>query len=338
MHEILKIKISSLILFILPFVAILLPVFTLNHIVTYDQDWFPQGKVGEYIIECNEQNSFCSKLSSSKDNFRPTKLTECSLLAYKTIYTANNKEINGKQAKLLKENKKKFYYEIIKTNETNSHCIKNSKTYFLYKLIPSAENIFVYWKNNADVGVSKTVNPFINGETSISNIVKRVPFNFIFKPLMFIASFFMLIYWISYRSFFLRNSVKQNNKFVYFGILSSFCLFFHVFFLGTNIDIPAFDKIRKLILVLFIVFEVLAEFFLARRIYINKEYLKNIMNENIIKFKMIFVYIVLTITILSFIYGIYFNPTSKFNNILEWNYFIFLLFFYFLSAIIWKKN
>ena len=259
MHEILKIKISSLILFILPFIAILLPVFALNHIITYDRDSFPQGKIGEYKIECNKQNNLCSNFSS-EDEIGPTKLTECSLFYYKKIYTNNIKEISGNEARSLKDNKKKFNFEIIKTNEVNPTCIKISKLYFLYKLIPYAENIFVHWKNNADVGVSKTINPFINGETSISNIVKRVPFNFIFKPLMFIASFFMLIYWITYRSFFLKNNIKQNNKFVYFGILSSFCLFFHVFFLGTSIDIPIFDSIRKLILLLFILFEILAEF------------------------------------------------------------------------------
>jgi hypothetical protein len=337
MNEILKIKISSLILFFFPLIAILLPIFILNHIISYDQDWFPQAKVGEYKIECNEQNNFCTNLSS-KNQSVPLKLTDCTLIYYKKIYTANKKEISGNDATSLRKEKKKFNYEIHKTNKKNTECIKYSKLYFLYKLSPIAENIFVYWKNNADLGTSHTISPFTSGETSISNIVKRVPFNFIFKPLMFITSFFMFIYWFTYRSFFIKNNFNQNNKFFLFGILSSLCLFFHVYFLGTNIDVPIFDKIRRLVLLLFIIFEVLAEFFLARRIFVNKEYLENIMNEKIIKFKMIFVYTILIITMLSFIYVVFFETTNNFNNILEWNYFIFLIFFYFLSSIIWKKN
>ena len=61
------------------------------------------------------------------------------------------------------------------------------------------------------------------------------------------------------------------------------------------------------------------------------------MKKSIILSKIIFVYVAVLITIISLTYMALFDPTYKFNNILEWNYFIFLIFFYALSVVIWKK-
>ena len=61
------------------------------------------------------------------------------------------------------------------------------------------------------------------------------------------------------------------------------------------------------------------------------------MKKSIILSKIIFVYVAVLITITSLAYMALFDPTYKFNNILEWNYFVFLIFFYALSAVIWKK-
>ena len=53
MKEILKIKISAIILFIFPILAILLSLFALNHINSFDQDILPLGKITENKkIEC----------------------------------------------------------------------------------------------------------------------------------------------------------------------------------------------------------------------------------------------------------------------------------------------
>ena len=189
-----------------------------------------------------------------------------------------------------------------------------------------------------DFGIAKSVNPFIKGETSISNIVKRYPFNYIFKPLMYITSILMCIYWINYYIFFKKNNLHKNNKFLIFGIMSSVLLFLHVFFLGTNYEIPNFQKIRRAIIVSFIFSEILAEFFLASKIYRLRFNLSNLMREKIILTKMIFVCTLIAITAISLVYMILFDPAETFNNILEWNYFCFLLFFYFLSSIIWKNK
>ena len=344
MKEILKIKISAIILFIFPILGILLSLFALNHINSFDQDILLLGKITENKkIECTSQdNILCTKYATNNDLKKKYKLTDCSLDYYKYIYIYKNKEIANYRfddlTVLDNYKNKKYYFKAIKTNKKNNICIKYSKIYFLYKLFPKLENIFLYWKFNADVGTTEVINPFLYGEVSISNVVKRIPFNFIFKPLMYGASFFMMIYWLNYRSFFIKNNLKLNNRFVFFGVFSSIFLFLHVLFLGNNFDIPYFQKIRRLVIILFILFEILAEFFLAKKIYYNKYFLIDLMKIKIVNLKIIFVYTVIFITFASLAYMIIFDPSGRFNNILEWNYFIFLTLFYFLSAIIWKKK
>ena len=62
------------------------------------------------------------------------------------------------------------------------------------------------------------------------------------------------------------------------------------------------------------------------------------MKKSIILSKIIFVYVAVLITIISLTCMALFDQQHKFNNDLEWNYFIFLIFFYDLSGIIWKKT
>ena len=155
---------------------------------------------------------------------------------------------------------------------------------------------------------------------------------------MYITSILMSIYWINYYIFFKKNNLHENNKFLVFGIMASVLLFLHVFFLGTSYEIPNFEKIRRAIIALFILNEILAEFFLANKIYRLRFSLFEKMKQKIILTKMIFVCTLVVITAICLVYMILFNPTHVFNNILEWNYLCFLLFFYFLSSIIWKNK
>jgi hypothetical protein len=343
MKEIKIIKLVSFLLFVIAISALLFILFATNHLVSYGQETFPYGIQKEQKFTCNESNDFCRNIPKTK-----VKLSECSLNKYKNVYRKNGVVINpnahpvGMSTKAFLNFKKiendQYDWEMILTDENNNQCIKFSKIYFLYKSFPKLENLYFYWQAKVDFGISKSVNPFIKGETSISNIVKRYPFNYIFKPLMYITSILMSIYWINYYIFFKKNNFHENNKFLIFGIMSSVLLFLHVFFLGTSYEIPNFQKIRRAIIASFILSEILAEFFLASKIYRLKLNLFKIMRQKIILTKMVFVCTLMAITVISLVYIILYDPTQAFNNILEWNYFCFLLFFYLLSSIIWKKK
>ena len=149
----------------------------------------------------------------------------------------------------------------------------------------------------------------------------------------------MILYWLTYqRIFWSITEIKKINKFTIFGTLSGVFLFFHIFFLGTTIDNEIFNKIRKLILVLFILFEILAQFFLTKRLYLNFNKFNKYISQKILHIKIIFVSLIVISSV--FIIGILsFNDLdSKIDYILEWNYFALLLVFYLLSALMWKKR
>ena len=353
MKEIKIIKLVSFLLFVIPIFALFFILLTTNHLVSYNSLYLPIGTQKGQKFKCNESNDLCRNIPLKK-----VKLTECFIKDYVKVYRKNgividkhpvyhignaidiNKDVRSSENPIdfKKIGNDLYDFEIVLTDEINNQCIKFSKIFFLYKLFPKLENLYDYWSTKADFGVSKSVNPFIKGETSISNLVKRYPFYYIFKPLMYITSILMCIYWIRYYIFFKKNNFHENNKFLILGIMSSVFLFLHVFFLGTNYEIPNFQKIRRAIIASFILSEILAEFFLASKIYRLRFNLINKMRQKIILIKIIFVCTLIAITSITIGYMILFDPTQEFNNILEWNYFCFLLFFYFLSSIIWKNK
>ena len=93
------------------------------------------------------------------------------------------------------DNKKPFMVRYTISDKLSRICILNSKAYNLYKIFPSFFEYIASNKQNFSLGTSSSVNPLIYGETSISNIVKRYPVKFIFKPLMFLSVFLMILYW-----------------------------------------------------------------------------------------------------------------------------------------------
>ena len=148
----------------------------------------------------------------------------------------------------------------------------------------------------------------------------------------------MIIYWILNNKIF--NQIiksKKTNLFLYFGILSAIFLFFHVLLLGSNIENELFQKIRRTIIVLFILFEVLGQIFLTKNLYTYKNNFYNYARIKIIFLKVIFVSLVLLVTLFVFFILTFYNLPSKVDYILEWNYFAALLIYYFLSSIMWKN-
>ena len=147
----------------------------------------------------------------------------------------------------------------------------------------------------------------------------------------------MFLYWSYYNKIF-QNIKKEFNIFYIFGILSAIFLFFHVLFLGTSIKTELFSNIRRIIIVLFILFELLAQIFLTKKIFELRNTINLFTNLKIVFLKVFFVTAVIIITFLVLIILSIFNLPSKIDYILEWNYFLFLLFFYLLSFLMWKKQ
>ena len=98
-----------------------------------------------------------------------------------------------------------------------------------------------------------------------------------------------------------------------------------------------FAKIRRLIIILFIIFEILAQISLTKNLFKFREELKKYIHPLILKIKIIFVVIVFFTTCIAFTILAFGDPSVMFKHALEWNYFAFLLVYYLLSRLLWKK-
>ena len=333
---------TALLLFIVPLIGIIGSLLVHNYLVSYKylyEDIIPFKKIepgSTFELICTKENKWCN-------NFKKIpKLDQCNKFFVETNYFSKDgllKLSEEEASSILNNEKKKVITKYTISDQFSSSCILNSKTYFIYKIFPS---FFEYLANNKkkfSFGTSSSVNPLIYGETSISNIVKRYPIKFIFKPLMFLSVFLMIIYWYFYNKV-LNNifQVKYINIFLIFGVLSAIFLFLHVYFLGQKYEAEIFNKIRRSYVVFFILFEILAQAYLLKIIWKKRNDLKDYFHQSILISKLSFVIFVAvsSFTILTIL--IFKNLSAKVDYILEWNYFLILLIYYFLSFLIWKKS
>ena len=332
-------KNTALLLFIVPFIGLIGSLLTHNYLSTYKYDYefiipfktVEPGSTSEHL--CSKENNWCTniKYTSSLDQCRK-------FSTYREIYSKDGLiELKEKEAiKKIKDGEPIIYKYTI-SDQLSKSCILNSKNYYFYKIFP---NVFENLASKKSVlGTSRAVNPLIYGETSISNIVKRYPIKYIFKPLMFLSVFLMFIYWFLYNKVLSEIfQIKRLNIFLIFGILSAIFLFLHVYFLGQKYEAEILNKIRRSYIVFFILFEILAQAYLLRIIWKKRNDLKNYFHQRILITKLSFVIFVAvsTFTILTIL--IFYNFSAKVDYILEWNYFLILLVYYLLSFLIWKKS
>ena len=101
---------------------------------------------------------------------------------------------------------------------------------------------------------------------------------------------FMLFYWIYYNKIIINLTVfLYYYYFFYFGILSAIFLLLHVFFLGWSFENEFLSKLRRTFVVFFILFEVLAQAFLIKKILLIKNKISDYLNSIIVYSKLLFV-------------------------------------------------
>ena len=344
----------SLYLFLFTQIAIFGTLLTHNILTTskYTYNYTPLSNQNLQNVDCNENNNFCFGYSFKTQS---KKLDECPIYVIKDLFNIEELGFTEKnQVKfhtiLFDENKKikpeyKDYNIFISfQNEDiiNLSCIKNyPKSYFIYKIFPQFNDLIINTKLKPNYfdPTGKVVNPFFYGETSISNIAKRYPLYLIFKPLLFVASLLMIFYWVYTKKIILSFNKSDKIQIYYvLGVLSGIFLFFHVLFLGSEIENEIFKKLRRYIIAFFILFELMAQFFLIKKLFSIKKFINDFIKVLVLKFKWLFVLFFLVTTILIlFILSIY-NLPNEADYIIEWNYFVILSFYYLLTFYLWKKN
>ena len=179
--------------------------------------------------------------------------------------------------------------------------------------------------------------PYIDGGLSISRASRTFPQYLIFKPAMFLTALFLIFYWKNNNQ--LINNFyhsKTNFKFKTFGILSAIFLVIHSLLLGVKFDIQIYKLFRRVVLLLFIIFEIIGQGILVYHFYRLKLKLKNLINSNVLILKIILVAVLALIAILS-IPILVTKGNTHFKHALEWNYFVGVIMFYLFSRFFWKN-
>tara|TARA_B110000967_G_C18622477_1_gene429484 strand:+ start:58 stop:759 length:702 start_codon:yes stop_codon:yes gene_type:complete len=188
------------------------------------------------------------------------------------------------------------------------------------------------------IGRSNFTFPYLDGSLSISRASRTFPQYLIFKPGMVITSILLFFYWrknnILINNF--KKTTFKRNTFMVFGILSAVFLVIHSALLGLESDIKIFKFLRRVVLVSFIIFEIIAQTLLVVNFYRLKNQLKKYCNSTILKLKIFLVSFLIFVAIISIPFLIV-SGNVHFKHGLEWNYFIGVILFYFLTSFFWKK-
>ena len=188
--------------------------------------------------------------------------------------------------------------------------------------------------------------PYFDGGASISRTARPYPSWLVFKPAMFLTSYLLIRYWLFNRDIikFFKSDNKNMKKIVFFGIASAIALTIHSIFLGIKFDNDLYKLFRRVVMLSFIVFEIVAQAYLVATFWSFREKLKDyinpiVLNLKIILVSMLIIVAVITIPIISLPGDDFFGIQLKFfKHALEWDYFIGVITFYLLTFFMWKKS
>ena len=181
--------------------------------------------------------------------------------------------------------------------------------------------------------------PYIDGGASISRTARPYPNWLIFKPAMFLTSFLLIKYWIYNKEIinYFKKDHKYLKKVLFFGIASAVALTIHSIFLGIKFDNDLYKLFRRVIMLSFIIFEIVAQAYLVLTFYSFKDQLVKYINQKYLKIKLILVTILIIVAVISV--PLLVMPGNKFlKHGLEWNYFIGVVTFYLSTHLMWKNK
>jgi hypothetical protein len=180
--------------------------------------------------------------------------------------------------------------------------------------------------------------PYLDGSLSISRAARTYPQYLIFKPSMIITAIFLFYYWKNNNN--LVNKLYSSNlefKFKTFGMLSAVFLAIHSIFLGIKFDLQIYKLFRRVVLLLFIIFEIVAQGYLVFHLYKLKSKLEEYINKKILFLKIALVSILALVALLSLPILVT-KGNTHFKHALEWNYFVGVILFYLFSRFFWRRT
>ena len=181
--------------------------------------------------------------------------------------------------------------------------------------------------------------PYLDGGVSISRTVRDFPLYLIFKPAMFITSYLLIRYWLNTKNIInhFNQDYMHTKKIIFFGVGSAILLTIHSIFLGIKFDNDLYKLFRRVVMLSFIIFELIAQAYLIKFFYEIREKLVNYINIIYLKIKRILITVLITVSVVT----LPFLPFDNFKflkHAIEWNVFLGVIIFYLLTFLMWKKK
>ena len=181
--------------------------------------------------------------------------------------------------------------------------------------------------------------PYLDGGVSISRTVRDYPLYLIFKPAMFITSYLLIRYWLNTKNIinYFQNDYIHVKKIIFFGVSSAILLTLHSIFLGIKFENDLYKLFRRIVMLSFIIFELIAQAYLIKFFYEIRDKLNDYINVTYLKIKRIVITFLIVISIIT----LPFLPFDNFKflkHAIEWNVFLGVIVFYLLTHLMWKKN
>ena len=189
------------------------------------------------------------------------------------------------------------------------------------------------------IGRSGFTIPYLDGSISISRASRTFPQFLIFKPAMILTGILLIFYWKNNNKIMnnFYNTKNINYKFRIFGILSAIFLIIHSILLGVKFDIQLYKLLRRVILLSFIIFELVAQGILVYNFYKLKSKIEHLFNLKVLKLKIILVSALASVAVLSLPILVR-SGNVHLKHGLEWNYFVGVIVFYLLTRFFWKRT
>ena len=181
--------------------------------------------------------------------------------------------------------------------------------------------------------------PYLDGSLSISRSARTFPQYLIFKPAMFLTGTLLIYYW-TYNNSLIKKMNKEENityKFKLFGVLSAIFLIIHSILLGVKFDIQIYKLFRRVVLLAFIIFEIIAQGLLVYNFLKLRKDINKLSNNFVLKLKVILVSALVIVAIAS-VPILITKGNTHFKHALEWNYFVGVILFYLLTRFFWKRT
>ena len=189
-----------------------------------------------------------------------------------------------------------------------------------------------------DIGRSNFTFPYFDGSLSISRASRTYPQFLIFKPAMIITGILLFYYWNNNNKLINNfNHTNLNYKFRVFGILSGIFLIIHSILLGVKFDIQVYKLFRRVVLLCFIIFEIIAQGLLVYEFYKLKNKINHLFNKTILNYKIVLVFCLALVALLS-LPMLVTKGNTHLKHALEWKLFYWSSIILFFNKDILEKN